>query len=131
MHPFRDAVERADLAAVADLLDDDIVFHSPVAFKPYEGKQLVGGILAAVITVFQDFTYVNEIGAEGASDRALVFTARVGDKQLEGVDFLHTNEAGLIDRFTVMVRPLSAAQALAEEMAIKFAELQAAMQEAS
>lgn len=131
MHPFRAAVERADLAAVADLLDDDIVFHSPVAFKPYEGRQLVGGILAAVFTVFQDFTYIREIGAEEASDHALVFTARVGDKQLEGVDFLHTNDEGKIDRFTVMVRPLSAAQALAEEMGIKFAELQAMLQEAN
>lgn len=129
MHPFRAAVENADLAAVAELLDENIVFNSPVAFKPYEGKQLVGGILAAVFTVFKDFTYVKEIGAEGASDHALVFTARVGDLQLEGVDFLHTNEAGLIDSFTVMVRPLSAARALAEEMAVKFAELQSAMQE--
>ena len=60
--------------------------------------------------------YEREIGGAGASDRALVFTARVGDRELEGCDFLHTNAAGLIDELVVMVRPLSAALALVEGM---------------
>ena len=57
-----------------------------------------------------------EIGAEGASDHALVFSARVGERKLDGCDFLHTNEHGLIDDMCVMVRPLSGALALAEAM---------------
>ena len=122
MHPFRSAVEAADLEAVADLLDDEIVFYSPVAFKPYTGTLLVGGILRAVFGVFEDFEYDREIGS--GDDPALVFTARVDDKQLEGCDFIHTNAEGKIDRFTVMVRPLSAAQALAERMAVEFANIQ-------
>ena len=43
-----------------------------------------------------------------------MFRARVGDRELEGCDFLHTDESGLIDEFCVMVRPLSGALALAE-----------------
>jgi hypothetical protein len=73
-------------------------------------------VLAAVARVFENFRYEREIGAAGASDHALVFTARVGDRELEGCDLLHTNDAGLIDEFVVMLRPLSAALALVEGM---------------
>jgi hypothetical protein len=73
-------------------------------------------ILEAVIVVFEDFRYVREIGAADARDHALVFEARVGDKRLEGADFIQLDEDGMISEFAVMVRPLSAALALAEAM---------------
>jgi outer membrane murein-binding lipoprotein Lpp len=121
MHPFRAAVEARDLDAAVAQLADDVVFHSPVAFRPYRGRDTVGLILRTVITVFEDFRYVREIGAPDAADHALVFAAHIGGKQLTGCDFLHVDAAGRIDDFTVMVRPLSAAQALAEAMAAKLA----------
>ena len=102
--------------AVLGLLADDVVFRSPIVFRPYQGRDAVGMILAAVVRVFEDFSYTREIGGPSEPDHALVFQARVGDKQIEGCDFLHTNEAGLIDEFVVMVRPLSGALALAEAM---------------
>jgi hypothetical protein len=49
-----------------------------------------------------------------------VFAARVGDRELQGCDFLHENEDGLIDEFTVMVRPLTGALALADGMRAHF-----------
>ncbi len=116
MHPFRAAVEARDMDAAVALLADDIVFRSPVVFTPYRGRDAVAPILHAVSQVFQDFRYAREIGADGAADHALVFEARVGDKQIEGCDFLHVNAAGEIDEFVVMVRPLNATIALAEAM---------------
>jgi hypothetical protein len=116
MHPFRAAVESGDHERLVALLADDVVFRSPVVFRPYHGRASVAAILLAVSRVFEDFRYEREIGADGASDHALVFTARVGDRELEGCDFVHTGEDGLIDDFTVMVRPLSATLALAEAM---------------
>ena len=104
------------MAAVAALLGDDVVFRSPVAFKPYRGRAAVAPILQAVLRVFEDFRYVREIGAPGASDHALMFQARVGDQQIEGCDFLHVDDQGSIDELVVMVRPLSATLALAEAM---------------
>jgi hypothetical protein len=77
---------------------------------------VLGVILSAVIRVFEDFHYEREIGADGAADHALLFKARVGDRELHGCDFLHTGEDGLIDEMTVMVRPRSAMMALAEAM---------------
>src|SRR5215204_2326590 len=121
MHPFRAAVEARDLDAVVALLSDDVELRSPAVFKPYRGRDTVAAILAAVSRVFEDFSYLREIGAPDARDHALVFQARVGDKQVEGCDFLHVDEAGSIDELVVMVRPLSGALALAEAMKAQLA----------
>ncbi|GIF26913.1 limonene-1,2-epoxide hydrolase [Actinoplanes tereljensis] len=120
-HPFRTAIEAGDIEAAVGLLADDVVFHSPVAFKPYAGRDAVATILRTVLTVFEDFRYVREIGAEGAADHALVFEARIGDKTLTGCDFIHVNADGRIDDFMVMVRPLRGVQALAEAMGSRLA----------
>src|SRR5687767_2481743 len=116
MHPFRAAIEARDIDAAVALTADDVVFRSPVVFKPYVGREALAVILHAVVEVFEDFRYVREIGADGAADHALVFEAHIGGRQLEGCDFLHTGADGLIDQFTVMVRPLSGTMALAEAM---------------
>ncbi|MFG3016299.1 nuclear transport factor 2 family protein [Streptomyces cinerochromogenes] len=123
MHAFRVAVESGDLDAVAGLLADDVVFTSPVAFKPYRGKAITAAIVRGVSRVFEDFTYVREIASPDGRDHVLVFTATVAGKQLQGADFLHVDEDGRIDEFTVMVRPLSAAQALAEAMGAQFEQI--------
>jgi len=52
MHPFRTAVEARDLDAVLAVLADDVVFHSPIVFKPYRGKAATGAVLAAAFEVF-------------------------------------------------------------------------------
>jgi ketosteroid isomerase-like protein len=123
MHPFRKAVENGDLDAVAALLADDVVFTSPVAFKPYPGKAITTAILRAVTQVFENFTYVREIANPDGRDHAFVFTASVAGKKLQGCDFLHFDEDGKIDDFTVMVRPLSAAHALSEAMGAQFEKI--------
>ncbi|MET9373586.1 nuclear transport factor 2 family protein [Streptomyces sp. NPDC003035] len=120
MHPFRQAVENRDADALAALLAEDVVFTSPVAFKPYAGKAITAAILRGVLRVFEDFAYVREIANPDGRDHALVFTATVNGRRIQGCDFLHFDEDGRIDDFTVMVRPLSAAQALAEAMGAQF-----------
>jgi hypothetical protein len=119
VQPFRAAIEARDLNAAVALLAEDVVFHSPIAFTPYRGRETVGMVLRAVIQVFEDFRYVREIGAEGATDHALVFRTRIGEKEIEGCDFLHLDESGAITELTVMVRPLNGALALAEAMKAK------------
>jgi hypothetical protein len=119
MKAFRQAVEARDLAAVTALLAPNVAFHSPVSHKPYRGRELVGWILSAVSTIFEDFTYVDEQEADGRS--MLRFRARIGDRQLEGVDLIDLDVHGRVAALTVMVRPLSALQALAENMAVRFA----------
>ncbi|WP_105972537.1 nuclear transport factor 2 family protein [Streptomyces geranii] len=123
MREFREAVEAGDLDAVEALLAENVVFTSPVAFRPYPGKAITAAILRGVTRVFEDFRYEREIGAAEGRDHALVFTARVDGRELQGCDFLHLDENGLIDELTVMVRPLSAAQALSAAMGAQFEQI--------
>ncbi|MGV9452442.1 nuclear transport factor 2 family protein [Streptomyces sp. NPDC003635] len=128
MQAFREAIEKGDLDAAEALLAEDVVFTSPVVFKPYPGKPITAAILRGVARVFEDFRYVREINDAGGRDHALVFTARVGDREIQGCDFIHVDEDGLIDDFTVMVRPLSAAQALQAAMGAQFDRIAAEAQ---
>ena len=121
MNTFRTAVEGRDLVAMIDTLADDVVFNSPVAFKPFEGRETVGKVLEAVFNTFEDFRYTDEL--DGDDVHALVFRARVGDKQVEGIDLLRLNDDGQIADFTVLVRPASGLMALAEAMGPKVAGL--------
>lgn len=111
---FHDAVVAGDWDGAVSQLADDVVFRSPAVHRPYEGREAVGMVLRAVAQVFQDFRYVDVLDA---GDRVgLVFEARVGDRQLQGWDYLHFDEAGRIQELTVMIRPLSGLQAVVERM---------------
>jgi len=116
MQQFRDAIESRDLDAVVALLAEDVVFRSPVVYAPYEGRAQVEVLLRAVSRVLEDFRYIRQIGSPEDADHALVFRARVGDREVEGCDFIHVGEDGLIDELYVMFRPLSGVLALAEAM---------------
>ena len=124
MHPFRRAVEAGDVAALEALFAEDAVFTSPVVFKPYEGKAITTAIVRGAARVFRDLHYVREISSVDGRDHALIFRATVNDLQVQGCDFLHIDEDGLIDDLTVMVRPLSAAKALAEAMGAQFDQIE-------
>ncbi|MBV8860276.1 MAG: nuclear transport factor 2 family protein [Mycobacterium sp.] len=123
-HPFRKAVEERDESAIQALLADDVTFTSPVAFKPYVGKPITAAILRGVLRIFEDFHYLREIHDSNGRDHALVFETTVSGKKITGCDFLHFNDKGLIDDFTVMVRPLSGATALSEAMGAQFDRIQ-------
>ncbi len=124
MKAFRAAVEADDFDAATALLADDVVFRSPVAFKPYEGKPIVAAILRGVSRVFTDLHYVRELEDADGRGSALIFQTFVDGVSVHGMDLLRVNDEGLISEFTVMVRPLSAANALATAMAAQFSQIQ-------
>ena len=100
-------------------LADDVAFRSPVVFRPYEGKEAVGHLLSHVVEVLEDFEYTDELEGEGT--HALIFQARVGDKQVEGLDHLTVDSDGLVTGLVVMLRPLSGVIAAAEAMGARLA----------
>ena len=114
-HPFRSAVEARDHDAMTATLAENVQFHSPVAFRPFDGREATAGVLAAIMSVFEDFEYTDEL--ESGDTVALLFRARVGDKTVQGIDYLRHDEEGQIAEFTVMLRPLSAIMAVGERMA--------------
>ena len=122
MQAFRDAVERRDLDALIALLSEEVVFRSPAVHTPYQGRDQVKPLLRAVGQVLKDFSYTRQIGAPHSRDHALLFRGHIGDRALEGCDFIHVEEQGLIDELYVMIRPLSGLIALAEAIKRQLAE---------
>ena len=122
MHPFRAAVEARDMDAGLALFADDATLDSPVAFNPFTGIEQVSVVLRAVFETFEDFHYTDEF-ANSDGKHALIFGARVGDKSVQGLDLLTTDDSGRITNLTVMIRPLSGLVALAEAMAPKVGHL--------
>lgn len=120
---FRAGVEAGDLDAMMAALSDTVVLHSPVSFKPFEGKAAVRTLLGVIMETFEDFRYTDEL--TGQDTHLLVFRARVGTRELEGVDLLRFGDDGLVEDFTVMVRPMSAMIALAEAVGPRLAAAQA------
>jgi hypothetical protein len=114
-HPFGKAIEAGDEDAALATIADDVVFRSPAVHTPYEGKETVEGILRLVATVFENFRYTNE-WRDGRTT-ILFFEANVGARELQGIDILEENDEGKIAKFTVMIRPLSGLQAVAQTMA--------------
>ena len=121
---FRAAAESKDFSAIDDLFAEDVVFRSPVVFKPYEGREAVAMLLGAVVQVFEDFRYTDQVETGDAA--ALAFSARVGDRELDGIDFLHFDDEGRVNRMEVFIRPRSGMHALADGMKAKLEEVGAA-----
>jgi hypothetical protein len=114
---FRQAVEAHDIETAIEQLADDVVFRSPVVFKPYEGKEAVAMLLRFVATVFEDFRYIDQLDSDDGM--ALIFEARVGERQVHGLDFIRFDADDLISELMVMIRPMSGMHALAEAMQAK------------
>jgi limonene-1,2-epoxide hydrolase len=97
---FRKAVEMGDLDGAIASLAPGVVLHSPVTFKPFQGKEAVAALLSILFRTFEDFRYVAQFEGDGGT--VLHFRTRVGDREVEGID--------------MMVRPLSAALALRDSV---------------
>lgn len=118
---FRAAVEARDLAAFDELFSPDVRFFSPVKFTPFTGASAVRGLLAVLLRTFEEFQYVGKLAGEAATDAGrqteshlLIFRATVRGRQIHGIDLLQLGADGLVEEFTVMVRPLSAVTTLSE-----------------
>ena len=114
-------LESRDMSLLSELLADDVVFRSPVAYSPYPGKQVVTFILTNVIHIFENFTYHREFYTEDEQSVVLEFSANVGEKKLKGIDMIRFNEQGQIVDFEVMIRPKSGLEALAAQMGQRMA----------
>jgi hypothetical protein len=121
---FRAAVESKDISAIDELFAEDVRFRSPVVFKPYEGREAIAMLLSAVVQVFEDFRYTDQV--ETGEVATLAFSARVGDREVDGIDLLRFGADGKIREMAVYVRPMSGVTALAEAMGRKLEELTAA-----
>jgi hypothetical protein len=114
-HPFRHAAEEKDVELMTETLREDVVLHSPVLFRGFEGREAVGIVLSHVAGVLEDLVYTDEATGDGTV--VLRFKAKVGELELEGIDHLTLDEDGNVADLTVFMRPMSALTAFNERMA--------------
>jgi ketosteroid isomerase-like protein len=120
---FRAAVERGAVDEAAELFSEDATFRSPVLFKAYQGRDQIARILHAaerVLGVGNEFRYVHQL--EDPVDRVAIleFTTVVDGRDVEGIDKLTFDDAGMITELKVMIRPASALQQVGAKMAEEF-----------
>lgn len=115
-----------DPAALAEIIAENAVFHSPVVHTPQEGRAIVVAYLSAAgQTLANDsFTYVREL-VDG-NDAMLEFTTEMEGIHVNGIDLIHFDDDGMIKDFKVMVRPLKAVNKVWEMMAAQLERQKAA-----
>jgi hypothetical protein len=118
-HPFRRAAEAKDLELLTETLREDVVLHSPILFRGFEGRDTVATVLTHVAATLEDLTYVDELN--DGKTVCLRFKAMVAgtSKELEGIDFLELDEDGRVTELTVFMRPFSALTAFNEQMSAR------------
>lgn len=110
-------VGERDFAGVAELLDEAVVFHSPVMHTPQRGRIVTAMYLRAAGHVLgnESFRYVRELHV--GDDAVLEFELELDGVQINGVDMIRWNAADLIVDFKVMLRPARALEAVQRKMA--------------
>lgn len=113
---WHELVKQRSMAGLGDILADDALFLSPVAFTPKQGKAQVIQYLAAAMALLgnDSFKYVREI--VGPRDAALEFEVELDGVQINGIDLIKWNEAGKITEFKVMLRPLKGITTVQQHM---------------
>ena len=103
---WHDVVNLRDYNALTEILDEHVIFYSPVVYTPHRGKDITLKYLMAASEVFNasNFKYHKEI--IGETNASLEFTLTIEDTDINGIDLITWNEAGLITEFKVFIRPL-------------------------
>ena len=114
---WHEVVRTRNPAMLNQILAEDAVFHSPLVFRPQQGRDLVALYLTGAMHVIAtpDFRYVREV-VDGR-DAVLEFETVVDGVQVNGVDMITWNDQGLITDFKVMLRPLKAITTVHQKMA--------------
>ena len=118
MHPtiqkIQTVVAKGDKDAIGPLLAPDMAFLPPTYWKTWTGRGAVAAVLGHVGQVFSDFRYRRVIGA--GNDWALEFQCKIGDLDAVGVDLITLDDAGLVAKFEVVMRPHKSVGALRDAM---------------
>jgi hypothetical protein len=87
-------IRSGDLSALPGLLDPNAIFRSPMAHTPYPGAPVVSMDSQHGVQRLSDFAYHRELATADGLNVVLEFSARVGEKQLKGIDLIRFNEQG-------------------------------------
>jgi hypothetical protein len=114
---WREIAHSGNVDGLDALLADDVVFFSPVVFRPQHGKAITRSYLSAAVAVLANDTFRFTEEWASANSGVLEFSATVDGVDINGADFIAWDEANRIVSFKVMARPLKGIDKLREKMA--------------
>jgi hypothetical protein len=124
---FRVAAGRRDVGGMADALAADVCLNLPTRDRPVAGRERARAIFGVLDGLLEDLEYTRALGGDPvggtagiASSHALVFSAKLGEAAIEGVDVLDVDENGEIVAVTIFIRPLAGLEALGAAMRAAF-----------
>lgn len=114
---WHEIIKNKDTQQLSEILSDEVVFYSPVLFKPQHGKVLTTMYLTGAMHILLNgtFKYINEVHCDSYS--VFEFEAVVDQIMINGVDIISWNKEKKINQFKVMIRPYSAINKIKEKMA--------------
>ena len=120
-------IETKNTSLLLDVLDDEVVFHSPVVHTPQKGKKVTYLYLSAALQVFLsgDFRYTREVVND--KDTFLEFEVELEGVMINGIDMISWNSDGKITDFKVMIRPLKAINLINDNMTAMLGQLKSKM----
>ena len=109
-------VKSRDPKALAALLAEDVVLHSPVVHTPQRGHAITMAYLMGAMHVLNTAAFRYERQIVGERDAALEFMTEIDGIQINGVDLIRWGGDGRITDFKVMLRPLKAVNIVHQKM---------------
>jgi hypothetical protein len=103
-------MRRKDLEAMLPHMADDMVLKTPLVAELFKGKAAIRPVVTALMGVVDKFHF-REI-MQGPQHVSVFFGLTVGSVELDGMDYIRLNEAGLVQEMTVLWRPLPAVVAV-------------------
>ena len=113
---WHEVINTKNYQLLEEILDDTVIFYSPVVFTPQKGKEITKIYLSAAAEVFEgnSFSYVRELIKD--NEAALEFKLELNEIKVNGVDLITWNHEKKITEFKVFIRPLQAVNALHQKM---------------
>jgi SnoaL-like protein len=115
-----DAMARSDRDALAGMLGEDVVFHSPAT--TYQGREQVVDLLAVGGRVIEGPTPTREPQTLDEGETLTFLRGSIDGEQLDGVLIEIADEEGRIAELTIFLRPLAALQTAIRHIARALAE---------
>ena len=113
---WHEAVSTKNYQLLEEILDDTVIFYSPVVFTPQKGKEIAKIYLSAAAEVFEgnSFAYVRQLIKE--NEALLEFELELDGVKVNGVDLITWNSSKKLTEFKVFIRPLQGLNALHQKM---------------
>jgi hypothetical protein len=105
LRSYRDAIGRGDVASLTAVFAENAQLRVPLFSDPVSGREAVAEILGVLFGV-ADSVDLGDAFTGPKGGYAIALALKVGGVELEGMEYVHFDDDGLVDVLMVTLRPL-------------------------